>query len=139
MQHGNSANNLKPLQFFQPTGKLFKELKNLVAFQINFEATSVNVIVSHKEETMSSTITGSIFILLLMTTQFLLHSIIQKKFMSTTILLKQKLSKYNFNITKKEVTIEATRNEQNGQFNLQCSKISNIPFKCENGSLVQKR
>jgi hypothetical protein len=91
MQHGNSANNLKPLQFFQPTGKILKELKNLVTFQINFENTSVNEFVN-KEETKSFINTGSVFILLLVTTtHILLHSIIQRYFMPTNNLLKHKL------------------------------------------------
>ena len=99
MQHGNSASNLKPLQVFQVTGRLLKELNDRVlgSFQFIYKqptSTSVKMSVNTEGEILRMIINTArpIFILLLVTaTQFLLYPTFQTCCILTDFALKPNL------------------------------------------------
>ena len=99
MQHGNSATNLKPLQVFQVTGRLLKELNNRVldSFQFIYKqptSTSVKTFVYSEGEMLRMIINTvrPIFILLLaVATQFLLYPTVQTCCILTNFALKPNL------------------------------------------------
>ena len=141
MQHGNSANSLKPLQLFQKAGKIMNPLKRLlVAFQISLEdnnSVNVNFVTNTKDMKLYIS-SGSIFVLLLTMTQLSFNFITQRFCLSSNISWKDTLS-YNMYTCKKGDTNETTSNTRNEQFKLKHRSFPSITFDRKNNSPIQAR